>query len=187
MILGQSYNLVVHLGLEPIVDAVVEVKKPESLTFEEVIVLPDDFNETEYGYYNIYINASIIDQLGTYVFRISGYELEVFVERDANPAPPYSVESPDVCVVTGNVKNASGSIAPFSQVPVEGRPLKLPYETSGTHVLGEKVIVYSDHNGYFQLPLLRGMTAIIEVRDAAIRFQAVIPDQATIRLEDLMP
>jgi hypothetical protein len=187
MILRQSYILVVDLENEGLSDIVVKVKKPSSLTFETLDLASESIQDAEMGYYNIEIPSEIIDEIGTFVFQILAYETEIFTEKEAVPAPPYSTETPDICVVTGNVKDISGNISYFPQISVEARPLRLPALYKGTHILGQRVIVHSDHNGFFQLPLIRGMTALIEIKDAGIRFQASIPHQESIRIEDLMP
>jgi len=187
MILRQSYILVADLINEGLSDIAVKVKKPTSLSFETLELSEGSIQDAEMGYYNIEIPSDIIDEIGTFVFQILAYETEVFIEKESVPAPPYSTETPDVCVITGNVKDISGNVSYFPQIGIEARPLKLPALYKGTHILGQRVLVYSDHNGFFQLPLIRGMTALIEIKDAGIRFQALIPHQESIRIEDLMP
>lgn len=185
MILRQSYTLTVDLGSESLEDLAIRIKKPTSLSF---IDLPEiSIQEAELGYYNFTIPGEVIDELGTYIFQIMGYETEKFVQRESVPTPPYSVESPEVCVVTGNVKNISGGLSIYPQTAIEARPLHLPALYSGTYVLSDRVVVYSDQNGHFQLPLIRGMTAIVEIKNAGIRFQAQVPHQDSIRIEDLIP
>lgn len=187
MILSQTYTLVADLNNEGLTGISVRVKKPSSLIFESLVLSENMIQEAELGYYNITIPGEVINEIGTYVFIISAYEEDVVIEKEALPTPPYSVESPDICLVTGNLKDVSGKLNAFQQIQIEARPLTLPALYNGTYVLGQRVTVYSDHNGHFQLPLIKGMTALIEIRDAGIRFQAQIPHQESIRIEDLMP
>ena len=187
MILSQPYILVVKLPSEGITDIAVKVKPPSALGFESIELPEESIQEAELGFYNITIPGSVINEIGTYVFQVLAYEVDILVTQEAIPTPPYTVESPETCVVTGNVKDISGKLSTFPQIAIEARPLKLPALYNGTYVLGQRVVVYSDHNGHFQLPLIKGMTALIEVKDAGIRFQATIPHQDSIRIEDLMP
>lgn len=187
MIIEQDYTLVVDLINTGITEIVLEGKKPTSTTFSEIILGVDDFAEAEHGFYNIKVPGSFITEYGKYIFRITGYELELFETQECNPTPLHSVIPPEVCIVMGNIRNASANVEAFAQVRIEARPLKLPHLVSGTFTLGQIVHTYTDYSGYFQLPLIRGMTALIEIKDVGVRFQAVIPDADTVRIEDLVP
>ena len=187
MIAHQDYILVAELFDPGVVDAVLEVKKPNSLTFEPIDPLEHNFAEGAYGFYNFSVPASYLDMTGTYQFRITAYELEIFIERECLPLPLSSAPSPDVCVVNGNIRNVSAQVDSFQQVAVLAMPLKLPAISQANLTLGKRVLTYTDHNGFFQLPLIIGMRVLFEIRDTGVRFEATIPDQPTIRIEDLIP
>lgn len=187
MFIGSDYTLVVNLFNSGITSIVLEVKKPQSSSWAPITLEAGSFEEADYGYYNILIDKEIVDQLGTFVFRVSGYELEVFEERECVPTPLSSAVPPDVCVVMGNIRNASALVEAFENVCISAKPLKLPYEAGGTLMLGKRVLTYTDHSGFFQLPLVKGMEALIEIPDVGVRFQAVIPNTDTVRIEDLIP
>ena len=187
MIAGAPYDLVVNLEEAGLVDLQLFVKKPKSLSFEEIILESGDFQEAEDGFYNFKIKQEITSETGTYIFRVEGYELAEYFEREALPQPLSSTPAPGVCVVTGNVRNVSGSMQAYKNSIITAQPIKLPAEVSGSLILGSKVHTYADHEGFFSLPLVIGMTVIIEIPDAGVRFQAIVPDQETIRLEDLQP
>lgn len=187
MLVGQNYTLVLDLLTPGLTDVTFEIKKPSGESFVETALEEGDFTEAGYGYYNILIRKELVDQLGTYVFRISGYELEVFEEKECGPVPLSSAVPPDVCVVMGNIRNASALVEAFANVHVTAKPLKLPLEIGGTMMLGKRVLTYTDHSGFFQLPLVKGMVALIEIPDAGVRFQATIPDVDTVRIEDIIP
>lgn len=191
MILGAPYTLVVNLGATGILDTDVtlNVKKPESLVFEEVVLNTTNFKEAIDNYYNITIPLEIADQLGTYIFKVDetvGPSTQ-YLERECLPQPLSSTPAPGTCVVNGNVRNVTGGMSNYNNTIVTAQPLKLPAEVSGSLILGGKVKTYTDHDGYFSLPLVIGMTVIIEVPDAGVRFQTIIPDEATVRIEDLIP
>ena len=187
MFIGQDYTLVVDLLAPGITDVTLEVKSPQGTSFVEITLEEGDFAEAGYGIYNILIRKEIVDQLGTFVFRVSGYELEVFEKRECNPVPLNSALPPEVCVVMGNIRNASARVDAFENVPVTAKPLRLPLEIGGTLTLGKRVVTYTDYSGFFQLPLIKGMLALIEIPDAGVRFQATIPSADTVRIEDLIP
>jgi hypothetical protein len=191
MIQGAPYTLVVNLGATGILDTDVtlNVKKPESLVFEEILLDTSNFQETVDNYYNITIPLEIADQLGTYIFKVeeSVGPSTQYLDRECFPQPLSSTPSPGVCVVNGNIRDVTGIAKSYNNTVITAQPLKLPLEVSGSLILGSKVKTYADHDGYFSLPLVIGMTVIIEVPDAGVRFQAVIPDQATVRIEDIIP
>ncbi len=187
MFIGQDYILVVDLFNTGITDVTFEMKTPLGESFSEIALEEGDFVEAGYGYYNIFVRKELIDQLGTFVFRVSGYELDVFEERECNPVPLNSAMAPEVCVVMGNIRNASAQVDAFENVAVVAKPLRLPLEIGGTLTLGKRVVTYTDHSGFFQLPLIKGMLALIEIQDAGVRFQATIPDVDSVRIEDIIP
>ncbi len=187
MFIGQDYTLVVDLLVDGITDVTFEVKKPLGTSFDEITLEEGDFVEAGYGHYNLIVRKEIIDQLGTFVFRVSGYELEIFETRESDPVPLSSAVAPEVCVVMGNIRNASAQVDAFENIAITAKPLRLPLEISGSLTLGKRVVTYTDHSGFFQLPLIKGMTALIEIQDTGVRFQAVIPNVDTVRIEDIIP
>jgi len=169
------------------------IKRPSALDFEQVVLEDESyFIEAAAGYYNILIIKDYIDEPGTYILSLSHYITtmsfgDIEESKEAVPAPIYSASNSDTCLVTGNVGTVGGSIEPYSNVAISAVPVKLPSETSGVITLGTKLQVYADYQGYFAMPLVKGMEVIFEIRAAGVRFQALIPDLPTIRIEDLMP
>lgn len=187
MIAGAPYILVIDLGESGLTDVLLRVKKPSSLAFEELTLEEGDFQEAEGGFYNLKIKKEDTLELGTYIFKVEGYELDVYTQRECLPQPLSSAPAPGVCVVTGNVRNISGVSRAYGNTIVSAQPLKLPANVSGSLILGKKVNTYADHDGFFSLPLIVGMTVLIEMPDAGVRFQTIIPDVDTVRIEDLIP
>jgi len=187
MIAYKDYVLVVNLGLPALADIYVAVKKPTSDVFEDLIIDPLTIIEGEYNYYNIPIYKEHIEEIGTYIFHVYGYSFDIFVERECLPQPLSSIPAPATCVVTGNVRNITGAAESYKNVQVIAYPLKLP-QVAGNNVLtGGRVTTHTDWDGFFSMPLVIGQTVIIEIIAAAVRFQAEIPDQPTVRIEDIMP
>lgn len=188
MIAGASYTLVVQLD-PGITEVQVYVKKPSNVSFDEVPLLAGDFLEcTDVpGFYNIKVKKEFTNEVGTYIFKVVGYELEEFFQKECYPQPLSSVPAPGVCIVTGNVRTISGNYQYYKNTVISAHPLKLPKEVNGSLILGSKVHTYADHEGFFSLPLIVGMTVLIEIPDSGVRFQAVIPEVESIRIEELMP
>lgn len=189
MIAGEDYILTVNLeqtGLNP-EDLSLSLVKPSEAEFEPVELESEDISEVGLGYYKFPVPRAQLGETGTYLFRVMGYELDKVVERECLPRPLSSVPAPEVCLITGNIRDVSGRMNAFENVEIILRPLKLPAQFSGTFVLGNRSVTRTDFDGFFSIPAVRGATVIVEIKDAGIRFQAVVPDQDTIRIEDLMP
>lgn len=192
MIKGVDYTLVIKLDQTGLVDTdvAVFVKKPSDTTFVAYAITATEWDEVADNYYNIAIPKTLTDENGTYIFKVTvtpGGPTDFFEQRENEPQPLTSSPAPNVCLVTGNIIDATGTANPFENVDVSAHPLLLPAEISANFVMGRKIFTRTDHSGYFSLPLIQGMTVLIEVKSAGIRFQAVIPSQSTIRIEDLMP
>ncbi len=188
MIAGANYTLVVQLD-PGISEIQVYVKRPSSVSFDEVLLVTGDFVECTDapGFYNVKIKKDYTLEVGTYVFKLVGYELEEYFQKEAYPQPLSSSPAPGVCIVTGNVRTVSGNSQYYKNTVISAHPLKLPKEVNGSLILGSKVHTYADHEGFFSLPLIIGMTVLIEIPDSGVRFQAVIPEVESIRIEELMP
>ena len=98
MIVHQDYILVADLILPNIEEATIFIKRPSSLSFEEVDQpLATDFQEAEDGYYNVLIRKELITETGTYIFKVAGYEFSYTFERECLPSPLTSEPPPGVC------------------------------------------------------------------------------------------
>ncbi len=190
MILGKNYTLVTKLLISSLLSTDVDVymKSPSSSTFERLTIAPENFIECTKGYYNILIPKEKILEEGTFIFSLEGILFGVVEEkRECLPAPIDAVIPPNVCIVRGSVLNIAAQSDALDRVAINARPLSLPNNQVGSYILGKDIVVFADYSGAFQLPLIRGMTVIIEIKSAGVRFQAVVPDLDTVRLEDLQP
>jgi hypothetical protein len=190
MILGTNYTLVTKLTVSSLLvtDVSVYMKAPSSSTFELLTIAPENFVECARGYYNIVIPKEKILELGTYVFSLEGLLIVTIEEkRECLPAPIGAIVPPNICIVRGNVLNIAAQSDAIDRVAINARPIALPNNQVGSYILGKDIVAYADYSGAFQLPLIRGMTVIVEIKSAGVRFQAVVPDLDTVRLEDLEP
>jgi len=189
MISHEDYILVVNLGTTGLTfeDVALAYKAPSSVSFESIDFEEEDFSEAQFGFYNINVSKDLICETGTYLFKLDGYELEIFEEREALPKPLSSSPAPDICIVTGNVRLISGGVDSFENVTVTARPVKLPANYDGTLTLSNRVTARTDFDGFFSIPVIRGAEVRFEIKDAGIRFQAIVPDEDTIRLDELIP
>lgn len=185
MIAGAKNTLVVKV--EDTLEFIVSYKKPSSTTFEELSLSSEDIVACERGYFNILLKPEWLLEIGTYIFLIEGYEYSQEISKEVMPLPLSSLPAPGTCIVTGNVRNLTGEYQSYQNTIISATPLKLPSSVAGTLIIGGKVSTYSNHDGFFSMPLIVGMQVILEIPDAGVRFKAVIPDLPTVRLEDLMP
>lgn len=189
MVVNEDYILVAKLDSQEFVaeDIALSVKAPGEDFFEEVEVDEENFEYADYGYYNLTIPKDLIKETGTYIFRVEAYEMALFFERECLPKPYSSSPPAEVCIVTGNIRDISGRARVFENVLVTVYPTKLPLNICNNLTLGQKVSTRTDFDGFFSLPVVRGAEVRFEIKDAGVRFQAIIPDEDTIRIEDLIP
>lgn len=187
MIAFEDYVLTVDLGSEGLSDLALHVKRPDSSAFEEIELEEENIKDVGNGFYDFHLLKEDVRETGTYIFQVLGYQLEEFVEREALPKPLSSSPSPEVCIVTGNVRNISGQASIDQNTHVTVRPLELPVVSHENLLLGNKHSTVTDFDGFFSLPVVRNSTVIFEIKDAGVRFRTEIPDVDTIRIEELIP
>ena len=187
MYINNDYILVADLITEGITDITLQVKKPSGIVFSEVVLEPEDFIEINYGYYNIKLKKELLNEIGTYIFRISSYQNETFVEKECIMSPISAKVPASVCIIKGDIADITSVSDTFAGVKVSVKPLKLPLKVSGHLIQGKSVITYTDYSGLFQVPVIRGATVLIEIIDVGLRFQAIVPDQDEIDIVDLIP
>lgn len=189
MIQNTDYYLVVYLGAQGIssVDVALSYKKPSETSFTSYDLDDSNFQEAELGYYNIKVDKAVLDLLGTYLFRVEAYEIDEVIEKESLPLPLSSNPAPDVCIVTGNIRNISGNAETFSNIAIVVSPRRLPIIADSNLVMGKKITARADYDGFFSIPVIKGATVIFEIEEVGLRFQVVIPEQSTARIEDLIP
>ena len=104
-----------------------------------------------------------------------------------NEAFPWGSSKPNTCTIYGTVSDIGGQVQPYAMVDVAIWPLKLPAVNNNTMTLGTRLTTYADSNGNFELVAVIGTTIVIEVPKAGFRLQAVVPNQGSVQLADLIP
>lgn len=96
-------------------------------------------------------------------------------------------EDPAVCLLIGNIRNISGRAPTWEKVEILIRPLLLP-QASGTSLLCTQVTHwFSNYNGDFTIPVIRGSKVLIEIPLCGVRFQYDVPvDKDNIDLVDVI-
>lgn len=189
MLINTDYILVLELGQEGYLpeDVAISIKAPSSLAFVPMDLTTENFLEAEMGIYNIVIAKENISELGTFMFQVNAYQVEKIEIREAVVKPYSSTPPPDICLVTGNLRNIAGKAEVFQNVLVSVYITKLPSVISGSMILGKRVDTRTDFDGFFSLPVIRGANVRFEIEKAGVRFTADIPDVDTVRMEDLIP
>ena len=191
MLAGSNYVLVVNIGADVGTNFQVGVKKPSNTSYT---ILDETTTSPTYavdGYYNFNIPGQYLDEEGTYVFKITDLSqnpnVDYMVTKEATLAPFNANVPPEICVVTGTLRDITGGLDNYKNVIITARPLHLPLNSNGILVLGQSVFTYADFQGNFSLPLIKNMTALLEIKDAGVRFQATIPDLPTVDFASLIP
>jgi hypothetical protein len=93
--------------------------------------------------------------------------------------------APAICVVSGNVCDIGGS--PTPGVEIIFRPIKLPAVKTGNLIVGSPIRTIPDAYGAFSISMVQGMGATVEIEQAGLKAQIMIPATATANLIDLLP
>lgn len=149
-------------------------------------ILSGEWVELGGGYYTLTLPNTDIDQLGELFLRFTGVsidalEKEFFVE----PASIAFLATTVGCIVSGNTLDLTGRLLAGKEVVF--RPVDAPNAVAGSLISFERILTYTDALGNFSVNLLRGATAIVEIKDAGLRQQFDVPDQSTALLLDLLP
>ena len=157
-----------------------------SESFLDKILDADNFVELEDGFYAVSFEAEETAVIGPLAYTISGGTIDQFYEVvDVIAAYPGMVPDLQTCMVYGNLVEITGMPTPHS--PVSFKIVGLPKVADSSLVTGMPIRVYSDSNGYFQASMLRGTTVLMDIEEAAVRYQFDTPDQDTVNVIDLLP
>ncbi len=184
-------TVLLKLGITPVTgllpaDVVVKFRKQGQTSFTTKTLTITDFYELEDGYYVIKWSGSDMSTLGAFFFVISGLAFDtVETSFSVEPLPEALVViPPEVCVVSGNLRDAGSS--PMKDLQITFRVVNYPLQ-SGTSILSsDKVLARTDSQGNFSAELIRGLTMVVEIERTGIRNQFEVPDAATALLNDLI-
>lgn len=87
---------------------------------------------------------------------------------------------PNKCILFGNIMNPSGQ--PLSNAKVEALLNKSGYFIDKHPLLGPVAGTYTDENGYFELPLLRGISVTVNIPSTSFTTSGYVPNLPSIEL-----
>lgn len=163
-----------------------KIKKAGQIGFYPKVLNEENWINLGGGYYTIRFAAADMSRVGSFIYTLGGADFDNFAydEFAILAAPDTTVK--DKCIVKGQFVGLAGA-NPGMQIRVAAHPVEFPAKSSNKVVIADEVFTYLDHEGRFELPLLRGAVCVIEVPRAAIRHQIIVPDQDSADLMDLLP
>jgi len=166
----------------------VKLKKFGDVAFATKTMTAPDWVELGNGYYTLKLSPTDMDTVGTIAILVSGlaFDAPAMDQFSVDPVTiPVLAAGPDLCVLSGTVKNLSG-LSPI-QTKVVVRPVEFPAKYGLNVLAADATWTYLDAYGTFSLALVQGSTVIVEIERAAIRHQINIPYTPTANLLDLLP
>lgn len=166
----------------------VKLKKFGQTAFVVKTLTALDWVELGNGYYTLKLSPSDMDTVGSTAVIVSGLAFDPVTldQFMVDPVPtPVLAAGPDICVLTGTIKNISGGEPLHTRVTA--RPVEFPAKYNMNVIAADIVWTVLDSYGMFSLPLVQGSTVIIEIERAAIKHQIVIPYAPSANLIDLLP
>ena len=144
-----------------------------------------NFTELGSGFYELDLDASDVDTLGSLVVRWTGPTartglVSAFVAATA-PTSPTSITEPVMSSIFGYIYNASGE--PVSNVGVSARVLSQPTVlhpgSEGLVVSSGLVTTTTDSDGFFTLNLIAGTSVDVFIPSANYRRTILVPSTST--------
>jgi hypothetical protein len=150
-------------------------------------ILAPDLTEIGGGYYLLNLPVAETALLGTLVYRITAASASpAYGSMQVDPQPLAFLQSPTMCVVTGNIVQLGGAVADATQITF--RAQHLPAQGPNQSLISSKLLTtWSDAVGNFSVALLRGATVHVEVPDCGLRGQFVVPQLSSQTLTALVP
>lgn len=168
-------------------DITVKYWKPGLVALQELTITNADWIELGNGYYAIKIPASVLNTVGFFFLQISGPYLRVFSEQySVEPTPVSFLQSPNLCIVHGNITDITGS-ALNPQDEIVFHIYLVPKSTQGSIINSNRIVTKPDVYGNFSIQLLRNIDVKIEIKVSGINFKFKVPDAPVAALLDLMP
>jgi hypothetical protein len=161
------------------------IKKAGQTVFSAKAVTSSNWVNLGDGYYTLRFSGDDLSRVGNFIYKLTGPNFDNFLYDEFTILAGEDVTVKDKCVIKGQFIGLNGDAA--QQIKVTARMVEFPAVSSGRIVSGDTVYTFLDSQGKFEMSLLRGSTALIEVPRAAIRSQIVVPDTATANLVDLLP
>lgn len=163
-----------------------KIKKAGQVSFDTKVLNSLTWINLGSGYYTIKFSADDMSRVGSFIYTLAGagFDNFAFDEFTVLPVQDYSVR--DKCIVYGQFVGISGN-NPGDLIKITATPVEFPAKYRNRILAAGAVYTFLDHEGKFQLPLLRGTVCLIEVPRAGIRHQVQIPDTPSADIQDILP
>lgn len=155
--------------------------------FESKSLLESEWRDHGDGVYSFLWNESDLNTLGEiyYTFSVPSLDYTLYGKFDVDPMPFYLDATAPTCAVSGNIVDIGGS--PINRNEVFFRPRSVPGVAGQSIMASGHISTVTDVFGNFSVVLLRGAIVLVEISNAGIRHQIVVPDLPSASILDLLP
>ena len=155
-------------------------------SLQTATIQASDWTELENGLYIFKIPAPIMNTIGSFYFRLSGSGFDLHEEQfDVHPAPLQLVAQNNKCIITGNLVDLSGEATQGQQVVF--RVTQLPAKISSSMLSSNRIVTTPDALGNFSVAIVQGAKVIVEIQQAGVFAEILVPEQPSAQLIDLLP
>ena len=171
-------------------DIILRLVKANEDAFLIKTLTTGNFGELGFGAYWIDLLATDVDVMGNLYITIQPSSeptpaIEpLFLNYRVVPQPIVPGGDVPLCTIFGNVRDLGG-VPSKTPMRVMASVLKLPAEISGNFISSLPTTAFTNEDGLFQIKLAIGATVRVEIADAGVRRQFVVPDFTSADLKDL--
>ena len=138
------------------------------------------------GFYSLVIPGNMLMQPGEFHWWLtSPGSAGAHGSFEVDAMPLEASVPPGQCLVSGSVMSLGG--LPKLGALISLRVVKTPTTVAGSLLEGSILQTYTTATGQFSLPVIQGVTAILEITSAGIRQQVTIPFADAIDVLTLLP
>lgn len=168
-------------------DLTMKFWRPGMVAYQTHVLTNADWIELGNGNYVLKIPAALLTAVGFFFVQLTGPHLRSFQQQySVEPTPINFLQSPNVCIVHGNISDITGSpINPDDEI-VFGLGI-FPKSIQGSILNSKRIVSRPDAYGNFSIQLLCGIEARVEIKLSGINFKITVPNQPSAALLDLMP
>lgn len=157
------------------------------LTLTSTSILTANWLELGGGLYALTIPATVLNVLGSFYFNLSGVGFDLYEEQfQVVPTPLQMIAQNNECIITGNLVDVTG-LPTLGTQQVIFRVAQLPNKIGASLLSSTRIITNPDAYGNFSVAFIQGATLIVEIPQAGISAQIVVPMQPSALLTDLLP
>lgn len=162
-------------------DLVVELKPAGAAAWSPKVLTAADWEEVGHGAYLLRLDPAEVAPAGVLAVLVAGQPalappiLPAITELEVVPEREFSATRPNLprTTLVGQVAGLDGR--PLGRATVTATLLQVPVILEGIAVAGDAVIVASDDDGFFELRLITGATADVDIPAARWRRTLIVP------------